>query len=518
MRDSFVRVNRIYEQLEERRLLTFQVDSIPVYDLKTTVDIQLSQELEGQEFIDLNADGIKDIVGGVKNVAQIYFASRMPGNSLGDPQLLHLEAGTVDEIISGDLDGDGDLDLVATGESFAISLISTFEVGETLSFKETTILSDRATSPKLADIDSDGNLDLIIGGGASVKVLPGVGDGTFESPVFYPMEVRNGEVEVIADNDVDHDGDLDLLAWARPSKPYDTLDQIVVFESTGDGLLEQQHVLPVDGRLQFAVAFDLNEDGNIDLLTSHLTVPNDETLQIRYGRSDGTFETEAAETFVAGFVQGIESRDVNGDGINDLVVSQIGIDEHQAWDGISLLASTGNRNFLHTTGFGAGVDRTIMDEFEDNQVLILGTNRLRAMQTVFPKFTNRPATRVYWEHHHQYTQLIDLNADGYPDVITATLGEFPSRQILAASSHPSEDDSGLVWNPLPPISTPDARRVIYGNFDADPQLEVVVVRSDSVELIEFDSDFSTIRSRLAFACRPARMETSCTTGITTAME
>ncbi|HET6656240.1 MAG TPA: FG-GAP-like repeat-containing protein, partial [Gammaproteobacteria bacterium] len=117
-------------------------------------------------------------------------------------------------IAVGDLNGDGKPDLVvgttgATAYLFEGKGDGSFGVGTAI----TTDLS-RSGHPRavaLGDVNSDGTLDVIAGNNheATVAVVPGNGDGTFNAPLVYASGANNAGVAVA---DVDGDGQPDIVA------------------------------------------------------------------------------------------------------------------------------------------------------------------------------------------------------------------------------------------------------------------------------------------------------------------
>ncbi|MEO8703224.1 MAG: VCBS repeat-containing protein [Kofleriaceae bacterium] len=104
------------------------------------------------------------------------------------------------ELVVGDFDGDGDLDLAASrGFLHSNAGDGTFT---------TTMLGPQGNSIAAADLDGDDQLDLVVGGfDDTVAVLRNVGSG-FAAPVVFPS---GGALSgAIAATDLDGDGILDL--------------------------------------------------------------------------------------------------------------------------------------------------------------------------------------------------------------------------------------------------------------------------------------------------------------------
>jgi hypothetical protein len=107
----------------------------------------------------------------------------------------------------------------------------------------------------LGDLDGDGNLDIVMANiAASAGVLLGTGDGTFAGEMsLYPAGYSPKDIGV---GDLDGDGHLDV--------PVATADGIDVLLGAGDGTLAPRLVYATSA---FTLALgDLNRDGRPDLV------------------------------------------------------------------------------------------------------------------------------------------------------------------------------------------------------------------------------------------------------------
>ena len=109
-------------------------------------------------------------------------------------------------VLLGDLDGDGDLDLVE-GSSGPNRVLSNDGAGV---FVDTgvEIGSGNSQSIALGDLDCDGDLDLVIGGRDPSEAWYNDGDGGFTSN----GQLVNAATDSVALGDLDGDGDLDVFA------------------------------------------------------------------------------------------------------------------------------------------------------------------------------------------------------------------------------------------------------------------------------------------------------------------
>ena len=188
-------------------------------------------------FGDLDGDGDDDVILGQWGDEVAYYRNDrddgaggsgdgdgdgdgvMPRWTLVDSAAATLTRGRNTTPALGDLDGDGDLDLLV-GESSGT--LNYYRNDGTRTAPDFQLVSDefqdidigRRSIPAIVDWDGDGDLDLAVGTEASgIRIY--LNEGTRSEPVFVETEPFGPSVPTFtapAFTDLDGDGDLDLVA------------------------------------------------------------------------------------------------------------------------------------------------------------------------------------------------------------------------------------------------------------------------------------------------------------------
>jgi FG-GAP-like repeat len=191
------------------------------------------------------------------------------------------------------------LGIFATNGANALSLIHTYTLQQT------------GYGIVVADFNGDGKVDLVVGGtdlasqNWGYSVLLGVGDGSFQSPVFF---VQSGTYwGSIAAGDFNNDHKLDLAVAAGSS------DELSILLGHGDGTFAPP-VPYYDAGFSLLLIGDFNGDGNLDIAAGG------QGTVILFGNGDGTFKPAVTPASLNGFSATLTA-DVNNDGKPDLICS-----------------------------------------------------------------------------------------------------------------------------------------------------------------------------------------------------
>src|SRR5437667_8495064 len=140
------------------------------------------------------------------------------------------------------------------------------------------------------DLNGDGKLDLAVANQSSgdVSVLLGHGDGTFDAATNY---VVGTFPQSVAMGDFNRDGKLDL-AVADASDP----GSVYVLLGNRDGTFQEAVNYATRPDPSSVAVADLNGDGKLDLVTANYVT--DGTVSVLLGNGDGSFQ--AAVNYAAG--------------------------------------------------------------------------------------------------------------------------------------------------------------------------------------------------------------------------
>ncbi len=233
-----------------------------------------------------------------------------------DSSVHHFSAGFLNGIAVGDLNADGNLDVVAAHEDLPNISVYLGNGGGDLAAPVIYPVSGQDGGVAIADFNQDGRLDVAVTnpGGAGVDVLLSSREGTLLPAVTYPTGTGPSKA---AAADFNRDGFLDLATNNQEA------GTVTVLLGAGDGTFGPKHDSHAGSRPRALALGDFNLDGRPDVAVAD-PVPGSTAgvLTVLPGLGDGTFGS-GIETGVTGYPFSLVSGDWNWDGIADVAFTDI---------------------------------------------------------------------------------------------------------------------------------------------------------------------------------------------------
>ncbi len=313
-------------------------------------------------------------------------------------------------VATGDFNHDGKLDLAVGSQrppSIKIFLgkgDGTFNPGATYS------VNFGPASIAVADVNGDGNPDVIFADTESYEVMLGNGDGTFSAELSHNLG-QGVYPQSIAIGDFNGDGKPDIVTANYGS------NDLSVYLGNGDGSFAAETRFPIGIHPYFVVVGDFNHDGKLDLAAANF---GSDTVSVLLGNGDGTFRIPSNSP-VAHEPVGLAAGDFNGDGKLDLVVANIG---NNPWV-VSVLLGKGDGTFLPAVNYPTAQPfSVVLGDFNgDGKLDVVTCSNPSGITVLFGNGdgTFQPAADFNLPESSREGTIIagDFNRDGRPDLATA---------------------------------------------------------------------------------------------------
>ena len=298
----------------------------------------------------------------------------------------------------------------------------------------------------VADVNHDGFPDAVVTDEYknTVSVLLGNGEGTFQAAVPYVVG-SNPQTSLYMQNvllvDLNQDGNLDIVTS-------DFSGNVWVLLGTGTGTFDTATSFPAGASEQQMVSADFNNDGIPDIA---MVSQKSNSVVVLLGKGDGTFSAPKSTT-VAALSYGLVAADVNLDGKTDLIA--------YGQNGIQLLTGKGDGTFVAAaTPLGPSVttitytvnavvaadlngdgipDLAAIAQYGSGAVAVMlgnGDGTFQPPQFYFGTYVKPLGV--------QTLSAADINGDGVPDLITmGTVGYASEFTVFLGSGDGT-------FNPVP---------------------------------------------------------------------
>jgi len=424
---------------------------------------------------DLDGDGDADVLSASANDDKIAWSENDGASPpVWTTRTITTAADLVQAVFAADVDGDGDADVLSA--SFNDSKIAWYEnrsIHPSAAFPVQSVIStsaDNARSVGAADVDGDGDTDLLSASAGDEKVAWYQNSGA-TPPSWTPRIISttplDGVLVSVAAADLDRDGDIDVLSgWIDGA-------QVVWYENDGaplPGWTEHVLALPADGT--FLHVADLDGDSDLDIVT-----PLNDGAQdpIHWLENDGgvqpAWTPRSIPTGGIGYA-GVSAADVDGDGVTDLLATAPGANR-VAWFENDGASPPGWTQRVVTSGAMSAMSVSAADVDGDGDTDLLSAS---VDDDRIAWYENNGASPPVWTPH-----VISTAADGAFSVFAADADGDGDTDVLSASMN----DDEIAWyendGASPPVWTPHvistaadgAFSVFAADVDGDGDLDAL---------------------------------------------
>lgn len=334
-------------------------------------------------------------------------------------------------VATGDLNRDGKLDLVVANNTSlgTVQILlgngdGTFAAGGSYNSGGNT-----PRTVKIADLNSDGKLDIVVAnyGSSTVGILYGDGTGRFSAVTAYSTV---GSTQGLAVGDFNADGKLDIATtgWGTGT--------VGLLLSNSGGGYTATTITTGDSWPDDIATADFNKDGKLDLVVANGSSDN---VRILLGNASGGFTIGKVYSSGTSWTQGIAVGDFNSDGNMDVVASGLssGTIGVLLGDGTGALGTT--TTFATNSAWPLGL--VVADYNNDGKLDLATSNNAGGTISIFlgngSGTFSTAANLTVGGNALQGIVVGDFNGDGQPDLAVSNNGSGTVGVLLNACSLPS---------------------------------------------------------------------------------
>jgi hypothetical protein len=337
--------------------------------------------------------------------------------------------------------------------------------------REISTLADSARNVHAADVDDDGDMDVLSASGRKISWYENDGAKSFTEHVVSNLTTYAYSVYAA---DIDGDGDMDVLS---ASNWYPSSSEIAWYENDGSQSFSKQAIAASTEDAQSIYAADVDGDGDMDVLVASF---NDDTI--------AWYENDGAQSFTERNIPttstdplSIYMADIDGDGDMDVLSAFFGSSK------IVWYENNGVQSFTERT-----ISTSAMDARHAYAADVDGDGDMDVLSA--SSFDNK----IAWykndgsQNFTEYT--ISDTAYGARSVYAADVNGDGDMDVLSASSTRNKiawyvnDGSENFTEDIISSSAYEARSVYAADIDGDGDLDVLSASHNDDKIAWYEND------------------------------
>src|SRR5262245_8246989 len=435
---------------------------------------------------DVDGDGDMDVLGAFADSKQIDWYENQGGVPLVfSAHNITTTADGVQAVIAADLDDDGDMDVLSA--SNVDDTIAWYEndglIPPTWTKRTITTTAFSAWDVRAADLDMDGDLDVVSASSADNKIAWYENDGA-SPPTWIPRTISTlaQSARSVVAADIDTDGDPDVISASFNDDKFAFYENLTIHRSAQ--FLEQRVVSTAVDYAWWVYAADIDGDGDLDTLSA--SAQDNKIAWYENLDGAGNFGPQHVITTSALSARSVFAADVDGDGDIDALSASVD-DDKIAWyenlDGKGVLWST----HVISTVAGGAVKVIAADVDRDGDTDVLSASNY---DSKIAWYENLNGSGTSWTEHVVSTlaagawdvKVADVDGDGDVDVLSASGADN------RVTWYQNMDGVGVTWDVMDISTTVQyALSIAPADIDGDGDIDVVATSYTDAKVTWFEN-------------------------------
>jgi len=304
---------------------------------------------------DIDGDGANDVISASSYDSKIAWYKNIDGNgNFGAEQIIAINLEQAFAVYATDVDGDGDMDVLASNYQFDIRIVWYENMDGQGNFGPEQLLGKAQTGSTIfaADLDNDNDMDIVCSSSASgnsawYENIDGLGNFSV-AQIISTDPYATSSITAI---DFDGDNDVDIVSGY--SDGFYNGGQIVWYENIdGLGSFSSEKIVTDISDSSDIFVVDINNDNKVDLVCT--SAIDDEVSWYQNLDNQGDFSLELPISVNTNSPRSVYAADIDGDGDKDVLSASYDDDKIAWYENIDGLGNFGQQKIITTSAVYAG--------------------------------------------------------------------------------------------------------------------------------------------------------------------
>ncbi len=397
-------------------------------------------------------------------------------SGFGEKQIIATDLGTTRMVVTADINGDGDQDVIVSSESQ--DSVFWFENlnGEGL-FSTAHIISNSISNPYYIGVgyinNNDNYIDVLAVDQFGDKVVwykNTDGEGTF-SPAMIITTSQDFPKQAKC-SDIDGDGDNDIIICSK-------LDNTIAWYENmgGQGNFSEMKIISTTANNTFSLfSIDIDGDGNTDIISDSSSL-NNNPAWYRNTNGEGLFGGERALTNENSGTIFVKTADLDGDSDQDILTVEWGGATIAWFENLNGLGTFGDKQIITTAVFRPRmIEVGDIDNDGDIDVVSVSTSDEEANLAWYQNDgTGNFGVQIIIDDNFlnaRSVSLADIDSDGYLDLVACNIDPDTKSVVW----YRNQTYLGIEENPLQTITlTPNPTSGILQLYNVQTAVKKITV-------------------------------------------